>query len=250
MDVGTTLRQAREHKGLTLDYLSSVTRVTLPILTAIERNDPRGIPPRPYGRGFVRSYASEVGLDPEQIVRDFFSQFAPHPDPAAEPPAPSNTTPIPRVPTWIPRVAGQRWAVFALVVVGLVTAFAVMIQRSRPEPAGVGVTHPVATSGQSAASTASTLGRVERPAAAEGITIALEATSPAWVRADVDGHRVIYRTLQAGERQLLRGKQVIRIRTGNAGALRWQIGQRPATAMGHPGEVLSTTVTSADARRR
>ena len=45
------------------------------ILTAIEENDLRSIPPKPFGRGFVRAYAREVGIDPERAVQDYFGQF-------------------------------------------------------------------------------------------------------------------------------------------------------------------------------
>ena len=75
MDIGARLRDAREARGLTIDALSRSTRVQPKLLSAIERNDSVVLPPRPYGRGFVRAYASEVGLDPDGTVRDFFSQF-------------------------------------------------------------------------------------------------------------------------------------------------------------------------------
>ncbi len=75
MDIGARLREARESRGLTLDALSRSTRVQPRVLSAIERNDSSSLPPRPYGRGFVRVFATEVGLDPDATVREFFSQF-------------------------------------------------------------------------------------------------------------------------------------------------------------------------------
>jgi hypothetical protein len=78
------------------------------------------------------------------------------------------------------------------------------------------------------------------------VTILLEATGPSWVSAEVDGRRVIYRTLQAGEREVLRARREIRIRTGNAGALRWQVDGRAATAMGKPGEVRTARISPGD----
>ena len=58
--------------------------------------------------------------------------------------------------------------------------------------------------------------------------------------------RAIYRTLQPGEREVLRAAREIRIRTGDAGALRWQIDGGPATAMGKAGEVRTARITSAE----
>jgi hypothetical protein len=114
-----------------------------------------------------------------------------------------------------------------------------------------GVPEAVGTSGGSARPAVGTLGdtaSAAAPAAAvtDGVTISLEATGPSWVTAHVDGRRAIYRTLQPGERELLRARREIRIRTGDAGALRWQIDGRDATAMGQAGEVRTVRVTPAD----
>ena len=75
MDTGARLREAREARGLTVDALARITRVPPRLLSAIERNELTVIPPRPYGRGFVRAYAAEVGLDPDEIVREYFGRF-------------------------------------------------------------------------------------------------------------------------------------------------------------------------------
>jgi transcriptional regulator with XRE-family HTH domain len=246
MDVGARLRHAREEKGLTLEGLSRVTRVSLPILYAIEQNNRSAIPPRPYGRGFVRIYASEVGLEPEQAVRDFFSQFAPSPEP---PPAPVETS----TSQALRHLTDQRspQPVALMLTWGLAAALAVAIggwglpRTEAPEAVGV--------SGHSTPGATGTLGRAPSPATpaapvTSGVTISLEATGPSWVTAEVDGQRVIYRTMQPGEREVLRARREIRIRAGNAGALRWQVAGRAATAMGKAGEVRTARITAADAR--
>jgi transcriptional regulator with XRE-family HTH domain len=237
MDIGARLRQAREHRGLTIDALSKSTRVQPRILAAIERNDTVSLPPRPYGRGFVRAYASEVGLDPDGTVREFFSQFAPTEDvPMAveHQPAPERAAPERR---WI-------WPVGAVVGYAAVGALVIIagqwaLQKSG-EAGAVGTTGaaiPAATSG------------VERqtapapPPARAGVAILLDAQRPAWVTASVDGQRALYRTLQPGERVSLKGTREINIRTGDAGALLWQVNGRPAVPMGAPGEVRTARVT-------
>ena len=86
MDIGAQLRSSREGKRLSLETVARTIRVQPRVLVAIERNDSTAIPPRPFGRGFVRAYAREVGLNPDQTVRDYFEQFAPLADaPVAEP---------------------------------------------------------------------------------------------------------------------------------------------------------------------
>ena len=241
MDVGARLRQAREEKGLTLERLSALTRVTRPILNAIEQNDRDAIPPRPYGRGFVRIYASEVGLDPEQTVHDFFSQFPP----ALKTPPGTEEPSIPQPGVY----PGDRQAPRPLALMltwGIAAALAVIIggwglQRTEPRES-------VGTSGDSTPPAAGTAGRTAPapappPSDATGVTISLEATGPSWVSASVDGRRVVYRTLQAGEREVLRARREIAIRTGDAGALRWQIDGGPVSAMGTAGQVRTARIT-------
>ena len=54
-----------------------VPDATRELLEALERNDISRLPGGIFSRAFVRSYAAEIGADPEQTVRDFLSQF-PH----------------------------------------------------------------------------------------------------------------------------------------------------------------------------
>src|SRR6266576_3869990 len=76
-DVGRTLREARERRGVSLRQIANATKIAMSALEALERNDISRLPGGIFSRAFVRSYAVEVGADPEQTLRDFLSQF-PH----------------------------------------------------------------------------------------------------------------------------------------------------------------------------
>lgn len=71
------MRRARETRGISLRQIADVTKISVSALEALERNDISRLPGGIFSRAFVRSYATEVGLDPEQTVRDFIGQF-PH----------------------------------------------------------------------------------------------------------------------------------------------------------------------------
>ena len=75
VDFGVTMKRAREQRGVSLRQIADVTKLSVRALEALERNDISQIPGGIYGRAFVRSYASEIGLDPEQTVRDFLARF-------------------------------------------------------------------------------------------------------------------------------------------------------------------------------
>ncbi|MHC1739910.1 MAG: helix-turn-helix domain-containing protein [Anaerolineaceae bacterium] len=62
--VGTILRQKREEKRFTLDQVYQGTNIRLVYLQAIENDLLDQIPSRAQARGFIRLYASFLGLDP------------------------------------------------------------------------------------------------------------------------------------------------------------------------------------------
>lgn len=74
-DFGARLREARERKGVSLRQIADVTRISIRVLEALERNDISKLPGGIFSRAFVRSYATEVGLDPEATVDDFLRHF-------------------------------------------------------------------------------------------------------------------------------------------------------------------------------
>jgi cytoskeletal protein RodZ len=72
---GTRLREARERQGVTLRHIANKTKISIGALEALERNDISKLPGGIFSRAFVRSYAIDVGLDPEETIREFVAQF-------------------------------------------------------------------------------------------------------------------------------------------------------------------------------
>ena len=76
-DFGVRMRRAREARGVSLRQIAEATKLSVSALEALERSDISRLPGGIFSRAFVRSYAVEVGIDPEQTVREFIAQF-PH----------------------------------------------------------------------------------------------------------------------------------------------------------------------------
>lgn len=74
-DFGTRMKHAREERGVSLRQIADTTKISVGFLEALERNDIGRLPGGIFSRSFVRSYAMEIGVDPEQAVRDFIVQF-------------------------------------------------------------------------------------------------------------------------------------------------------------------------------
>ncbi|MDB5450161.1 MAG: putative transcriptional regulator, partial [Phenylobacterium sp.] len=70
-DIGQALRAIRESRGLTLEDLADVTRVRRAYLSAIEDLRLELLPSRPFTIGYIRAYASAMGLDAEAAVGRF-----------------------------------------------------------------------------------------------------------------------------------------------------------------------------------
>lgn len=67
-EIGTTLRDARLERGLSIDEVARATRISSRFLVALEEDDYDELPAPVYVRGFLRLYAEQVGLDAEALI--------------------------------------------------------------------------------------------------------------------------------------------------------------------------------------
>ena len=70
-NLGATFRKARESAGLPLEKIAADTRISTRFLLAIESESFNQLPGGIFNRGFIRSYAEYLGLDPDQAVADY-----------------------------------------------------------------------------------------------------------------------------------------------------------------------------------
>ncbi|HIE03215.1 MAG TPA: helix-turn-helix domain-containing protein [Candidatus Latescibacteria bacterium] len=72
------LKEAREAKGISLEEISGNTRIKPEYLRAMEDGNFSFLP-RPYVRMFLKVYAEEVGLDPDEVLAEFDGTFPAEP---------------------------------------------------------------------------------------------------------------------------------------------------------------------------
>ena len=70
---GETLRQEREFRGITLDAITRVTKISNRHLQALEQEHFDVLPGGVFNKSMVREYARVVGLDQEEWVRRYLS---------------------------------------------------------------------------------------------------------------------------------------------------------------------------------
>lgn len=66
-ELGTTLQTEREKRGLTLQDVAERLRINIHVLRALEAGDASALPHKAYAKGFIRSYATLLGLATDEI---------------------------------------------------------------------------------------------------------------------------------------------------------------------------------------
>lgn len=75
--VGTILREARNRRKVELSEVEAATRIRFRFLRAIEDEEWDVLPGGVYTRGFIRTYASFLGLDGDRLVSDYRESVEP-----------------------------------------------------------------------------------------------------------------------------------------------------------------------------
>src|SRR5215471_8152874 len=83
---GPRLRQERERRQISVTSIASNTKISRSLLEALERDDVTRWPSGIFRRAFVRSYASAIGMNPDDVWKEFSERF-PDPNPPIDPAA-------------------------------------------------------------------------------------------------------------------------------------------------------------------
>lgn len=76
-EIGSTLREARVRRKLTLQQAEEETKVRVKYIQAMENEDFDVMPSPAYVKGFLRTYSTYLGLDHEIILEEYRSRFEP-----------------------------------------------------------------------------------------------------------------------------------------------------------------------------
>jgi cytoskeleton protein RodZ len=260
---GGKLRDARERRGVSLRQIANATKISISALEALERNDVSRLPGGIFSRAFVRSYAIEVGLDPDATIQEFIAQFpndsitAGHPGKDQEDHVAVESD---------RRTAGTfLWLILlSLPIAGGLVYFATAGRPAGPQtvaalPPESRETAPAAAppEGSPSAPAAAAAAPPEpaaavppaAPAAAENLlVIRLAVRRPCYVSATVDGEKRIDRLLQPGEEQTIEVRREMVVTAGDASALTLTLNGAEARPLGRSGDVVTVRLNPANYR--
>jgi cytoskeleton protein RodZ len=264
-DFGARLRAARERRGISLRQIAAATKIPIASLEALERNEMSRLPGGLFSRAFVRSYASEVGLNPEATLQDFIAEFQ-------QETVVTGHTPSERAADNIKADESDRrmsTAFVGLLVVcvplaGAVVYFGTTASRTAPAATATVAPDPTPAPPPSVTPPSSVPSRPERPmpasppevvaasespatpAADDSFTVGLSVKRPCWVSATVDGHIAIERLLEPGDLRKIEVRREMVLTAGDAAAVTLTLNGAEAKALGKSGEVVTKRLNLAN----
>lgn len=251
-DFGGKLRQARERRGISLRQIAASTKISAAALEALERNDISKLPGGIFSRAFVRAYAVEVGLDPDDTVKEFLDRFNQEPPPTAE-----SAATVPQEETDFEHRQKMAALVLKVAIFGvpvLILLLYLTFYRNRPAVQAEGEAAPAATSPAPAGTGAPSgpppapvVQAVTPPPAPGQLTLEIYPTAECWVSLTIDGRKLFARVMQRGEREThIVGREAV-VEIGDAGAFAFAVNGREGRPLGDAGQVKTLKLTPATA---
>lgn len=268
--IGQILETTRKERGLTLEEAEHATKIRKRYLVGLEREDYGALPDAVYAQGFLKTYANYLGLDGDELSREFKDRRKPRRERGISYGAPNKSDfDQPLINPGELGSAKRRKTISGTTVVTLVVAlFVLAIVVGALYYVGRGVQ----LSGQNPAPSPSSEGQADngsKPAAApekgpkeaapgdepggskvagaeepDSLTVVVSVEgSASWLSILADGNLEYEQIAQPGFSRAFEAQREISIRTGNAGAVGVEVNGQDLGRLGESGEVLTKDFT-------
>jgi len=283
MDKGTfgeSLKREREMRGVTLEEISSATRIAERFLRAIENDQWDQLPGGVFNRGFVRAMARYLGLDEENIVAEYTLAVGDRPSVPVWTGSPPVVTPDQ---PWL------AWGITAIILIALLAGSWIGVRHllawraskhaaqtaasgaestpaashvaqhdspasaasgtplhapaNAPENANDAAPDPVATAGAPTTAAEAAASAAPVTAVTDRFELKVEAAKKTRITVTADKDVVYKGTIKAGENQMFSAADHFQVSAKDAGALRLELNGKaipPIGPSGHSGKVTLT----------
>jgi cytoskeleton protein RodZ len=237
LSFGEELRRERLIREIPLEEISSATKISVRLLTALEAGDASRLPAPAFTRGFIRAYARHLGIDPEEKVNAYLADLAGE---SPDAPASKKTRHRSRF------LRGRRTT--AGTIVGGVTGILLLLglianpqRRARPAHQ-----EAISTDSEALAFKNVSVSREPAPtiregpalASASGVSLLLEFDDDSWTKLDADGQTVLQGLMRRGDSKRFEAREGFLLTLGNAGAVRVTVDGRAPQKLGGAGKVV------------
>jgi len=233
---GEELRRSRLVREVSLESIASATKISTRYLEALERGDYARLPAPVFTRGFIRAYASYLGLDPEEMVTAYLSETIGAPSREKEsrdgdaPPRPPRTRAL--------------WFLGALLLGAIVVlsgAFWRAGHRARSSSAKPTVLPPVPASPfirEIPVSGRAPGSEVPTGSPATPLALDLRFQEDCWIELFADNQLLFSGMFRKGETRRFEAQNDFRLTLGNARAATLSVNGRELPPLGEAGEVV------------
>ncbi|MFE2357489.1 helix-turn-helix domain-containing protein [Streptomyces parvulus] len=252
--IGRALQQARIAAGLTVDDITTATRVRIAIVHAIEADDFAPCGGDVYARGHIRTLAKAVGLDPVELLAQFDAAHGgrPEPTPAA---------PLFEAERIRPERRGPNWTAAMVAAIVAVIGFVGFTFVKGGDDGGNEAS--VAEGAQpSTGSSASQSSKPKKPAdpkpepsdsaiaAAPRDKVTVKVSAPggrSWISAKDHNGRLLYDgLLEEGDSKTFQDNEKVNLVLGDAGVIELYVNGKKIEDDFRPGAVERLTYTKGD----
>jgi len=262
-EFGAKFKTIRESKGLTLDQIAAETRINARFLKAIEDEEFEELPGGIVARGFIRTYASVLELDPVQVAAEFEQRSK-----YREPPLAAGFR-ISATPSQ-DKTTRNFYPVAAGILLLLIVVFYAVTRESTPAvtvtaspppaavvsaPPSIPVATPASAPGavpviaEAAAPEPTTSPAITPPAAstttdAHAMVLEIEVTENTWITLTADGSQVVSsEILHPGANRRYSADKFMKLVVGNAGGTHLKLNGRDVPSLGQTGQVRTLQIT-------
>lgn len=252
VSVGRALRQARIAAGLTVDDVSTATRVRIAIVHAIEADDFAPCGGDVYARGHIRTLAKAVRLDPAPLIARYEE------DHGGGRPAPTPAAPLFEAERIRPERRGPNWTAAMVAAIVVVIGFVGFTMVKGGDEGGKANVADGATPDTSPSPTP----KSKKPAPVEPepsdsaiaaapqdkVTVQVTAAdAPSWISAkDHNGRLLFDGLLKKGDSESFQDSSKINLVLGDAGAVDLFVNGKKIEEDWQPGAVERLTYTKGD----
>jgi cytoskeleton protein RodZ len=240
--IGEALRSAREAQGKSVEEASAATRIRSSYLEALEQERFDELGGNVYAKGFLRSYATFLGVDPAPLLEAYRAQERPD-APLFE-----------HAPKAIAARAGGRrgpnWVAVAIVAVSIILVASLWsLLRPAPDPTNTQppfAPEPATTAtGPTATTAPPTTAR-----APQGVTVTLRYAAPSWTRVTADGSVSFEGIPGNGERRTFRARRSIDLVLGAPSVVRLTVNGKDLGVPDRSGAIWRQSFTPGEASLR
>lgn len=268
---GAKLKQEREQRGVTLDEISSSTKIGTRMLHALEEDHFDQLPGGIFNKGFIRAYARCLGIDEEQAIADYLvASGTGEPQTQAEA-SPAAAAIAQRIETETGPAHNLPWGLLAVLLLVIALGFAAwgfysrgvgkigrsaMHASSAPQssigvpgearsvPSGSAQHAPTAISAPRVSSVSATVSAKTAPVSSAPLVLRISLRQDSWISITADGHESTRGTLTAPAERAVQARKEIVVKAGNSGAVDYEFNGKKVPAQGVDGQVQTIVFDS------